>query len=175
MPVEVNLEDPRWGDLAPLAEATVAAVLQHLRHDPDAFEVSVLACDDARIRALNAEFRGQDRPTNVLSWPAEDLSDEAEGAAPAPPERGTPEDPAGLGDIALAFETCAREADEQGKRLPDHAAHLLVHSVLHLLGYDHARAGDALLMEETEIAILADMGIANPYEALDGPVDAAGP
>ncbi len=175
MPVEINAEDPRWGDLSYLAEAAMTAVLRRLGHDPAAFEVSVLACDDARIRALNAGFRGQDRPTNVLSWPTEDLSAAAEGAAPAPPEPGTAEDPAGLGDIALAYETCAREAAEQGKPLPDHATHLIVHSVLHLLGYDHMRPGDALLMEETEIAILADMGIANPYEALDGPVDAAGP
>ncbi len=174
MPVEVNVEDPRWSDLSPLAEAAVAAALSHLGHDPAEFEVSVLACDDARMTALNAQFRGQEKPTNVLSWPAEDLAAEAEGAPPAPPERGTPDDPAELGDIALAFETCAREAAAQDKPLPHHAAHLLIHSVLHLLGYDHLRPGDALLMEETEIAILADMGIANPYEALDGPVDATG-
>jgi len=175
MPVEINVEDARWGDPAPLVEGAVAAALRHLRLDPSAYEVSVLACDDARIRTLNAEFRSQDRPTNVLSWPAEDLTAKAEGTSPAPPEAGTPDDPAELGDIALAYETCAREAAEQGKRLADHATHLLVHSALHLLGYDHARPGDALLMEETEIAILADMGIANPYEALDGPVDEAGP
>jgi probable rRNA maturation factor len=174
MPVEINCADPRWGDLALIADSAVAAVLRHLNHDPAAFAISLLACDDARMRTLNAQFRGKDRATNVLSWPAEDLSAEADGARPAPPEAGTPADPAELGDIALAFDTCAREAGEQGKRLSDHAAHLIVHSVLHLLGYDHARPADALLMEEAEIAILADMGIANPYEAQDGRIDAAG-
>lgn len=174
MPVEVAAEDGRWGDLTPLAEAAVSAVLRHLGHDPDAFEVSLLASDDARIGALNAQFRDQDKPTNVLSWPTVELSAQEDGHPPAAPAPGTAQSPAELGDIALAYETCAREAGEQGKRLTDHATHLIVHSVLHLLGYDHARPRDALLMEKTEIAILAGMGIANPYAMLDGPVDAAG-
>ena len=173
MPVEVNVEAARWGDPARLADRAVAAVLAHLGHDPAAYLVSLLACDDARMTALNAQFRGQEKPTNVLSWPAEDLSAETDGGAPHPPEPGTEEDPAELGDIALAYETCAREAAAQGKTHDDHATHLVVHSVLHLLGYDHIRPEDALLMEETEIAILVQLGIANPYEALDGPVDAA--
>jgi len=175
MPVEVNVEAAQWGDPAAMIESAVGATLRHLGHDPAAFEVSVLACDDARIRTLNAQFRGQDRPTNVLSWPAEDLSAETAGGLPGPPAPGTADDPSELGDIALAHETCAREAAEQGKRLPDHAAHLVVHSVLHLLGYDHEHSEDGHLMEKTETAILAQMGITNPYEALDGPVDAVEP
>ena len=175
MPVEVNAEDARWGDLSALAETAVAATLRHLGHDPAGYEVSVLACDDARMRALNAQFRGQDRPTNVLSWPAEDLSAETDGMPPAPPPPGDPDMPEELGDIALAWETCQREAEAQAKRLPDHVTHLLVHSVLHLLGHDHMRPGDAHLMEETEIAILAQMGIADPYAGLDGPIDGTDP
>jgi len=72
--------------------------------------------------------------------------------------------PEELGDIAIAFGTCEREAADQGKPLRDHVTHLLVHGTLHLLGYDHVRDGDAALMEATEIRILADMGLANPYE-----------
>lgn len=171
MPVEVNTEDARWGALAPLAERAAAAVLGYLGHDPVLHDISVLACDDARIRTLNAQFRGKDRATNVLSWPAWDLAADAPGALPGLPEPGTPDDPEALGDLALAFETCQREAAEQGKAMDDHVTHLLVHSVLHLLGYDHVHDADALLMEETETRILATMGIADPYATLDGPPD----
>lgn len=174
MPVELNTEDERWGDLAPLALRAASAGLAHLGHDPAVFEVSLLACDDARIQALNAQFRGKDRPTNVLSWPAWDLGAEEPGALPFPPEPGSADEPEALGDIALAFETCAREASEQGKAFDDHVAHLLVHSLLHLLGYDHEDPRDGDLMEKTEVAILATLGIADPYETLDGPPDVAG-
>ncbi|KPQ08053.1 MAG: putative rRNA maturation factor YbeY [Rhodobacteraceae bacterium HLUCCA12] len=173
MPVDVNTEDDRWGDLEPLARRSCAAALRYLGYDPALFEISILACNDARIQTLNAQFRGKDRPTNVLSWPAWDLAGESPGAAPAPPEPGTPDMPEALGDLALAWETCEGEAREQGKKLDDHVAHLMVHSVLHLLGYDHEHAADAHLMEETEAAILATMGIADPYSSLDGPPDDA--
>jgi len=172
MPVELNIEERRWGELAPLAERAVAGALVHLGHDPALFEVSVLACDDARIRALNAQFRGKQQPTNVLSWPNWDLGGDAPGAAPEPPEPGTTDDPEPLGDLALAYETCHREAAEQGKPAADHVTHLIVHSVLHLLGYDHDSEQDAGLMEETEIAILAKLGIADPYATIDGAPDA---
>ncbi|MCC5970938.1 MAG: rRNA maturation RNase YbeY [Pararhodobacter sp.] len=168
MPVELNTEDARWGDLAPLAERSLAVALRHLGHDPARFEVSLLACDDARIKALNAQFRGKAGPTNVLSWPTWDLSAEVPGALPEPPEPGSIDDPEALGDLALAFETCQREAMEQGKTLPDHVTHLIVHSLLHLLGYDHESEQDAQLMEETETEILATLGIADPYASLSG-------
>lgn len=167
MPVEVIYEDERWTalDLEALASRAGAAALTHLGHDPGGFEISLLACDDARIRGLNAGFRGKDKATNVLSWPAWDLSAEEPGGLPEPPETGTPEDPEALGDIALAYETCAAEAREQGKALADHLTHLVVHSTLHLLGYDHETDADAGLMEKTEVAILAQLGIADPYAA----------
>lgn len=174
MPVELNIEEARWGALQPLAERAVAGALAHLGHDPALFEVSVLACNDARIRGLNAQFRGKDKSTNVLSWPTCDLSGEAPGAMPEPPEPGTVDEPEALGDLALAYETCHREASEQGKPPADHVTHLIVHSVLHLLGYDHESEPDALLMEETEIAILAMLGIANPYASGDGAPDVPG-
>lgn len=162
--VEIVFEDDRWQGfgLQALAEGAAGAVLADQRLSGD-FEISLLACDDARIAELNADFRGKPAPTNVLSWPAEALASEAEGAAPAAPDA---DDPMGaeLGDIAIAWETCAREAAEQGKTMSAHVTHLLVHGVLHLLGYDHIRGKDAALMEACELRILATLGIANPYE-----------
>lgn len=163
--VEVAVEDDRWTalNLDSLAHRATAAVLAHLGHDVVCVEVSVLACDDERIAALNADFRGKPVSTNVLSWPTWDLSAEDDGCTPDAPDPGQPDAPESLGDIALSFDTCAREAVEQQKPFVDHVTHLLVHSVLHLLGYDHIRDKDAALMEELECAILATMGVADPY------------
>jgi probable rRNA maturation factor len=163
--VEIALEDPRWRalDIAALARRAAAATLAELGLDPAAHEISVLACDDARIATLNAEFRGKALPTNVLSWPAWDLAAETDGAAPDLPAPDLPGEPAALGDIALAWETCAREAAEQDKELSAHVLHLLVHGCLHLLGYDHIRQKDADLMEGLEVRILASLGVADPY------------
>jgi probable rRNA maturation factor len=110
--------------------------------------VSLLLGDDAAIAALNKEFRGKDGPTNVLSFP------------PAQPGQGAERF---LGDIALAAETIVAEAEFQGKRFENHAAHLVVHGFLHLLGYDHDNPTDAEAMEARERAILATLGIENPY------------
>ncbi len=164
---DVVIEDPRWQalDLAALAERAARAALRHLGHDPAVFELCVLACDDGRIAALNADFRGNPAPTNVLSWPADDLGADSDGAVPRPPAPGTPADPESLGDIAIAYDTCMAEARAQALASDDHVTHLLVHGVLHLLGYDHIRDKDAALMENTEAAILATLGVANPYEA----------
>lgn len=164
--VDVVIEDDRWDEnaLAALVEQAARASLAHLGLAPDGFEIACLACDDTRIAALNTEFRGKPTPTNVLSWPTWDLSAENDGDAPDLPEDGDAEDPEALGDIALSFDTCAREAAEQGKTSEAHVMHLIVHSVLHLLGYDHMRDKDAALMEETEVLILAQLGVADPYE-----------
>jgi len=162
MPVEVIFEDTRWSEagLEALADRAAGAVLGHLGLDPGAWEVSLLACDDSRIAALNADFRGKPAATNVLSWPARDLAPGTPGAPPRAPEPGA--DP-GLGDIAIAWETCAREATASGRPPADHVTHLIVHAVLHLLGYDHIRDCDATLMETTEIAILGKLGVPDPY------------
>ncbi|MGD9294804.1 MAG: rRNA maturation RNase YbeY [Roseobacter sp.] len=164
MDIDVLMEDARWREvgLEHLVQAAVAATVEFLALDPSAIEISVLACDDARIAALNRDHRGKPVPTNVLSWPAEDLRDEDEGMTPVDP---TP-DPDGslaLGDLALAYETCLREAEEQGKTPSDHVIHLIVHGTLHLLGYDHMRVRDAALMEGIERKILGKMGIDDPY------------
>lgn len=147
-----------------LAERAARATLAHLDLPAAEYEIALLACDDARIAALNAQFRAKPAPTNVLSWPAWDMSADVDGDLPDLPPEGDPDDPESLGNIALAYETCTREAREQDKALPAHLLHLVVHSVLHLLGYDHIRDKDAALMEETEIAILATLGVQNPYE-----------
>lgn len=162
MPLEILVEEARWQDvgLEALAERAAGATLAHLGLDPEAWEIDLLACDDTRIMALNADFRGKTSPTNVLSWPAEELSPEEPGARPCPPEPGV--EPF-LGDIAIAWQTCVREAEEAGRPLADHVTHLVVHAVLHLLGYDHIRDPDATVMEATEIEILGKLGVPDPY------------
>jgi probable rRNA maturation factor len=161
--VDTVIEDERWEDiLPPLADRATRAVLSDLGLPHEGFAVVVMGCDDARIAALNTEFRGKATPTNVLSWPSEDRAAEEPGMVPDLPD-GDAHVPEELGDIAIAWETCAREAAEQGKALETHVTHLLVHATLHLLGYDHQNDEDAALMEGTEIRVLARLGVANPY------------
>lgn len=166
MIVDLVLEDERWLEhgLQGLADRACVATLRHLGFDPAVCEVNLLACDDTRIAALNSGFRGKETPTNVLSWPAAALGAETDGDQPLRPEPDITGEIA-LGDIALAFDTCAREAAEAGKSLPDHASHLVVHGLLHLLGYDHERDADATLMERLETEILGTMGIDDPYSS----------
>lgn len=163
MEIDVLIEDPAWDGvtLEDWAGRACPATLAALGLDPSEFAVSILACDDARIATLNADFRGKPSPTNVLSWPSEDLARPLGGMPdlPKPDGRGPHE----LGDIALAHGVCLREAAEQGKDFGDHVTHLLVHSTLHLLGFDHIDDADAAVMEKLEISILARLGIANPY------------
>ncbi len=162
MNLEMTVEDARWRDLEPLARNAVRATLEHCGLDPELCEVSLLACDDARISELNAEFRGKPSPTNVLSWPAEDLAPAGAGNIPPVPQPDFTGEIA-LGDIAISYDTCAREAENEGKSVNDHVTHLIVHGVLHLLGYDHIRDPDATLMERVEVEILGKMGIDDPY------------
>jgi probable rRNA maturation factor len=174
MVVECLTEDHRWEALAPdpsgagplsleaLAETVVTATLVRLGLDPAMFEISLLGCNDTRIAELNADFRGKPQPTNVLSWPSDERGAEVPGKMPLAPELSE-EGPTGLGDIAIAYETCATEATQAGKSLIDHTTHLIVHGTLHLLGFDHERDPDAKLMEGLETEILGKLGIADPY------------
>ena len=153
--VEAVVEDARWqpARVVPVAEAAGRTALRALGRDPDLHEVALLLGDDARIAGLNAEFRGRAAPTNVLSWPAFD------GPVPDPEQ----DEPLFLGDLALGYETCAREAAEAGIGLAEHSAHLVVHGLLHLFGQDHVDAAEAAAMEALETKVLASMGIGNPY------------
>ena len=164
MTVDLIFEDPRWEDAAfePLAAQAANATLAHLGLEPDSFEIAILACNDAHIAELNSEFRGKPVPTNVLSWPETDLSAQSSGGRPAPPEAHGPA-MGFLGDIAISYDTCAREAAEQIKPFDAHVTHLIVHATLHLLGYDHIRDADATLMEALEVEILGKLGFPNPY------------
>ncbi len=121
-----------------------------------AAELSILLSDDVEIQALNRNYRGKNKPTNVLSFPAGDV-----GAAGRPRL---------LGDVVLALETVKREAAAQSKPLVNHLSHMTVHGVLHLLGHDHETETQATAMEALETEILRGLGIADPYAATDEPV-----
>ena len=163
--VDAVIEDPRWEeiDLPALATRAAGATLAALSLAPEGFSIVLMGCSDARIAELNGEFRKKGMPTNVLSFPSEDRAPEVAGLAPELPEPGAPDDPEELGDIAIAWETCAREAADQEKAMQDHVTHLIIHGILHLLGYDHIEDPDAELMEAIETRILASLGIADPY------------
>ena len=149
--IDIEVEDAAWTDALPDAEALVRVAAEAALASEDAAGgVTLLLTDDASVRELNAQFRGKDSATNVLSFPA-------------PPN---PEDH--LGDVALAFGICAREAAEQGKPLSHHLQHLTVHGVLHLLGYDHIGDDEAETMEGLERAVLAGLGVPDPYAAGEG-------
>lgn len=155
MIVSIEVEDESWSALAgleELAQSAVTAALAGADEDASACEVALLFTDDAAISEINAEWRGKDKPTNVLSFPA-------------PEDMPLPEgEPRPLGDIALAYGVIAREAREQGKTLRDHTVHLIVHGTLHLLGYDHETDEEAEEMEQLETSILKGLGISDPYE-----------
>jgi probable rRNA maturation factor len=135
-------------------EAVAAALQEAAEAAPDRAEVSVLLADDDWLRTLNRTWRNQDKPTNVLSFPAMEPGEVAHGSRPVL-----------LGDIAIALETVLREAGAEGKAPAAHLAHLVVHGTLHLLGHDHETDGEAALMEGTEALALARLGIADPYAA----------
>ncbi len=148
--IEVILEDARWESvgLEALCGPAEREALAVTGRTPAGFEIALMGCDDARIAVLNRDFRGNDAATNVLSWPTSDTP---------PMEAGE------LGDIAIAFETCTHEAAEKGISVHDHVTHLLIHGILHLLGYDHISDDGAHEMEALEIKALAKLGISNPY------------
>lgn len=151
--IDVILQSDRWSELADVEELAARAINAALMRADIALvvgaEICVSLADDAAVRVLNAEWRGLDKPTNVLSFPAVE-PDELEYAPH-------------IGDIILAYETVEREARDDGKTFADHTTHLIIHEILHLLGFDHETDEEAQEMEALEIAALADLGIADPY------------
>lgn len=174
--IEALIEDPAWAALGldDLAETAAAATLRHLGLDPAGYEISLLGCGDARIAGLNADFRGKPTPTNVLSWPSADRAAARPGALPDLPgpglAGGTPTE---LGDIAIAYGICAAEAAVAGIPLRQHVTHLVVHGVLHLLGFDHIDDAEAELMERIESAILTGMALPDPHDPHEDPAASA--
>jgi probable rRNA maturation factor len=160
--IALTVGAPAWrrhlADPERVCRRTIAATLAAVPVPPwlAQAEVSVLLADDATVRRLNAAYRGEDRATDVLSFPA------FERVLEATPQHLAP-GPAPLGDIVLAFETVRAEAAAAGTPFVDHVTHLLVHGCLHLLGHDHEVAADAAHMERLEGGILEQLGIADPY------------
>lgn len=150
---DVEIQDKRWlswrASVEADVQATVAFVLEE-QGDKEDYEVSVLLTDDEEIQSLNNQYRGKDKPTNVLSFPQDEVID------------GT----VLLGDVVVAYETVLKEAKEQHKSEYDHFRHMLVHSVLHLLGFDHESEDEANEMESLEVSLLARLNISNPYEGM---------
>lgn len=159
MDLEIDIEAP-WPattDWADLAEAALEALVQVAPElDNPRMLASLLFTSDEEVHVLNREWRAKDKPTNVLSFPMLERADLLDLAPDGPPEM--------LGDLALAFETCAREAGEKGVPVEHHASHLIVHGLLHLAGLDHEISdADAEAMEALETKALALIGIADPY------------
>ena len=153
--IDIAVEADAWEaveDLDAVVNRAVAAAWEEAGERESA-ELSVLFCDDETIRALNAQWRGKDKPTNVLSFPAAG--------------RPLPGAPRLLGDIAIAFETTRHEAEQEGKSLVAHVTHLLVHGTLHLLGQDHETPAEGEAMEAAERRALARLGIGDPYAETD--------
>jgi probable rRNA maturation factor len=151
MSVELEIEDDGWRGLAGLEVIAVEAAEAALASQSIVADVFLLFTSDADMQVLNRVWRGKDTPTNVLSFPTVDMALPDGESAP-------------LGDVVLAIETVAREAAQQGKTLGDHTSHLIVHGILHLLGYDHETDPEADAMENEERRILARLGIKDPYE-----------
>ncbi len=159
----VSVDCASWTRALPEVESLcrrVAAVSLGLAGElpADRLEVSLVLADDAMVRELNGQYRGQDKPTNVLSFAALDDG----GPVPA-------EGPVLLGDVIFAYETTAAEAAATGKTLDQHLCHLVVHGILHLLGYDHQNDAEADEMEGLERSLLAALGVPDPYEESDEP------
>jgi probable rRNA maturation factor len=158
--IDIVVQSPLWDAQPGIAEALCGALDEAaamLSTNPA--ELAIVLTDDSAVRVLNRDWRGIDKATNVLSFPMQTPGQPVAGRSKSPPVM--------LGDIVIAYETAAREADAESKSLRDHLVHLAVHGFLHLLGYDHDSDRDAETMEGIERAILARLDISDPYAARD--------
>ncbi len=165
--IDLIVEDVAWLDQLPdlhaAAEQGATLALSAARVVPDHWQIAVLACSDERIAALNSDHRGKPTSTNVLSWPAHVFGQRAPGSRPAAPPKQPGPGRFPLGNVAIALKTCTIEAESGGIPLKTHATHLILHSVLHLLGYDHQNDEDAELMEGIESSAMISAGFPDPY------------
>ena len=158
--ITLLIQDPDWRTHRGLAARLLTAAEAARKAAKLRGDFTILLTSDKALKALNREFRGKNKPTNVLSFPS---SDDFFNGRPAGRRRSARLADAYAGDIAIAHGVTAKEAKAAGKRFADHAAHLVVHGVLHLAGHDHVRSKDAKVMEPLEVKILAKLGIADPY------------
>ena len=146
--IDISIQHSEWTrairDIQNIVIFVIGLTLEKADVEAQGKELSLVLADNDFVQALNKEWRGKDKPTNVLSFPQDE--------------------PMLLGDIILAYETVRDEAKEQDKRFEDHATHLIVHGLLHLLGHDHIEEADAQIMESLEIEILRTLNIKNPYD-----------
>ncbi|WP_135081651.1 rRNA maturation RNase YbeY [Terasakiella sp. SH-1] len=155
--LDIDRAHDQWPDCDGLIETCVRAALKECKTDANdrPCEISILLSHNDQVQELNREYREKDKPTNVLSFPAMDCT--------VPGDLILEPGPLHLGDIVLAYQVVVGEAQEQNITFEDHLSHLIIHGVLHLLGYDHIEDEEAEEMEGLEISLLAELGIANPY------------
>lgn len=160
--IDISIQDPAWHELQDIenivhiaAEITLTTAIMPKEAFERDLEVSIVLANDDLLHVLNREYRGQDKPTNVLTFATLDAEE--------PPSESV----LNLGDVLLSFQTVERECQEQGKFRTDHIRHLVIHGILHLLGYDHKDEDEATDMETLEIRILERLGVQNPYVDMD--------
>jgi probable rRNA maturation factor len=159
--IALEIEDPRWSEHLPdaptLIETAVSLALAGVDAGGRPIEVGVRLVDDGTIQALNRDWRGKDKPTNALSFPMGDPGPVIDADFPWL-----------IGDIVMSYDTMLAESERDGKPMAHHVAHLAVHAALHLIGHDHEDEAEAEAMEGLEVALLAGLGIPDPYADLTG-------
>ena len=167
--VKANIvyKDDRWKKipLQKIAQSSLNLIVDKILHKEKQLEISILASNDFELAKLNKQYRGSSTPTNILAWPEHDFKRSTPGALPnyTSTSYGDFDGLDFIGNLAISFDRCSIEAQEENISLEDHITHLLIHGFLHLIGFDHENELDATLMEEIEKRLLFQLGIKNPY------------